>query len=67
MVDGGAWGQRDRHPRDLSGALRLIIVETTEGTIVIGIGVGADADEYEDWLVVAAEILSGVSFVDATP
>ena len=49
------------------GPLRLIIVETTEGTIVIGIGVGADADEYEDWLVVAEEILSGVTFVDVTP
>jgi hypothetical protein len=49
------------------GPLRLIIVETTAGTLVIGIGVGADTEEYEDWLVVAEEILSGVTFVDVAP
>jgi len=49
------------------GPLRLIIVETTAGTVVIGIGLGADADEYEDWLVIAEEILSGVTFVEVAP
>ena len=49
------------------GPLRLVIVETTAGTVVIGIGVGADADEYEDWLVIAEEILSGVTFVEVAP
>lgn len=48
------------------GPLRLIIVETTVGTVVVGIGAG-DADEYEAWLVIAEEILSGVTFVEVAP
>ena len=46
------------------GPMRLLIVETTAGTVAIAIG--AAPDDYDDWLATAEEILAGVRFVDPT-
>jgi hypothetical protein len=42
--------------------MRFIVLETPAGSLLVTIG--ADADEWEDFLPVAEEILAGISFPD---